>query len=91
MHHVLSLSGKVDVNVCNSKGESALCVAAREGFPKIAQTLLDAAADADFVCQNPGQHTPLIVASVNDHLNVIKVLLKVREPRATHAPDSGLR
>ncbi|KAL3880955.1 hypothetical protein ACJMK2_033157 [Sinanodonta woodiana] len=70
------IEGKADVNILNSQGESPLYTSCREGFVKVCQTLLQAGADPNFVCQEDGDQTPLIVATAHEQNEVVKVLLK---------------
>ena len=63
------------MNRLNQQGNSALFVASENNEAKICQALLDGRADVNF--QYKYNQTPLIVATANEHTDVIRVLLKI--------------
>ena len=69
------IPANVDVNRLNQQGNSALLVASENNEAKVCQALLDGRADVNF--QYKYNQTPLIVATANEHTDVIRVLLKV--------------
>ncbi|XP_041359680.1 poly [ADP-ribose] polymerase tankyrase-2-like [Gigantopelta aegis] len=73
---VLVSTGNLNLNVTNKLGESPLYVAALEGYHKICQILAAAGADVNFICDDDAKQTPLITATANEHISVVKTLLK---------------
>lgn len=73
----LFVLGKLDVNVTDSKGQTPLFITAKLGYTDSAKILLDAGSDCNVRCA--GCQTPVIAAAMEDHLNVVKVLLRVKK------------
>lgn len=68
------LSGGVNINARNSRGETALWWATRNGHVTIAEMLLDAHAEPNLPDSKYGE-TPLIVATALNHKELVQLLL----------------
>ncbi len=69
-----ALAAGVSPNATDGEGNALLLLAAREGFPAVAELLLQKGAKVD--AGNAKGETPLLVASYRGHDDMVKVLLK---------------
>lgn len=65
------------MNRCNSRGHTALYLAAKNGDDALVKPLIAAGANINHVCGDGGGYTPLIVAVANEHKGVVSLLTKV--------------
>lgn len=70
------IEGKADPNILNKDGESAIFVTSRYGKWQLCQILIEGGANMDLQCPSAGNQTPLIIATANEHSQVVKLLLK---------------
>lgn len=68
--------GGADVNLTNSRGETALWLSAQEGFTGVVEQLIKARANLDLQCGSEA-FTPLLCSVVNEQLSTTKLLIKV--------------
>ena len=72
-------TGGVDVNMCNSHGQTPLYLAAKKGEADLVKSLIAAGGNINYVCKEEGCYTPLIIAAANEHKAVVSLLTKVKK------------
>lgn len=76
----------VNINCTDSKGDNALSLAAREGLTQTVEILLEAG--VDYYNGNASGYTPLIVAAMECHSEVVKAILTYSRKKSSRTKPS---